>query len=89
MLSLSLSLSLSLCMGTRGVPPSDASKILPGVCGCGVADVDTNGNGVMDCVEDGTQILYDVDDECFVDEDGGAWRSMVGEPVVGCGLPRP
>jgi hypothetical protein len=29
--------------------PSDANKILQGVCGCGVADVDRDGDGVMDC----------------------------------------
>jgi hypothetical protein len=29
--------------------PSDPNKTAPGVCGCGTADVDANGNGVMDC----------------------------------------
>lgn len=29
--------------------PTDAGKILPGVCGCGVADVDVDSDGVMDC----------------------------------------
>lgn len=29
--------------------PNDAKKILPGECGCGVADLDADGDGVMDC----------------------------------------
>ncbi|MFZ5563026.1 MAG: MopE-related protein [Thermodesulfobacteriota bacterium] len=29
--------------------PYDASKIDPGVCGCGVPDTDTDGDGVADC----------------------------------------
>lgn len=31
--------------------PLDAAKTLPGPCGCGVAEVDLNGNGVFDCLE--------------------------------------
>ncbi|HEV7731907.1 MAG TPA: choice-of-anchor Q domain-containing protein [Candidatus Binatia bacterium] len=30
--------------------PSDPAKVLPGVCGCGVADADANGNGAVDCL---------------------------------------
>lgn len=30
--------------------PADALKIEPGVCGCGVADVDSDNNGTMDCL---------------------------------------
>lgn len=30
--------------------PTDAAKTDPGVCGCGIADVDANGNGVTDCL---------------------------------------
>ena len=29
--------------------PTDAAKIVPGVCGCGVADVDTDKDGTPDC----------------------------------------
>lgn len=32
--------------------PNDDNKTVPGVCGCGVADVDKNDNKVMDCLED-------------------------------------
>ena len=29
--------------------PNDANKIAPGVCGCGVSDVDSDGDGTEDC----------------------------------------
>ncbi|MCB0334476.1 MAG: hypothetical protein KDD55_13315, partial [Bdellovibrionales bacterium] len=29
--------------------PNDGLKLTPGACGCGVADVDENQNGVLDC----------------------------------------
>jgi hypothetical protein len=35
--------------------PDDPDKTEPGVCGCGVADVDSNANGTVDCVEVGPQ----------------------------------
>jgi hypothetical protein len=31
--------------------PNDAGKTAPGVCGCGVADTDSNANGITDCQE--------------------------------------
>jgi len=31
--------------------PADPNKTDPGVCGCGVPDVDTDGDGSMDCVD--------------------------------------
>ena len=30
---------------------NDTEKTAPGVCGCGIADVDTNANGIIDCRE--------------------------------------
>jgi len=30
--------------------PADPAKVLPGICGCGVADTDANANGVADCL---------------------------------------
>jgi hypothetical protein len=33
--------------------PDDADKAAPGVCGCGVPDVDADGNGELDCLEGG------------------------------------
>ncbi len=31
--------------------PSDPNKTAPGVCGCGVSDVDSDGDGASDCVD--------------------------------------
>ncbi|MBS1936402.1 MAG: hypothetical protein JSS84_01140, partial [Bacteroidetes bacterium] len=31
--------------------PNDPHKVEPGVCGCGIPDVDTDGDGVMDCID--------------------------------------
>jgi probable HAF family extracellular repeat protein len=31
--------------------PNDPSKLEPGACGCGLPDVDTDGDGVLDCVD--------------------------------------
>jgi hypothetical protein len=31
--------------------PSDAAKTAPGVCGCGVADTDTDSDGTADCID--------------------------------------
>lgn len=30
--------------------PTDAAKVTSGVCGCGIADVDSNSNGIVDCL---------------------------------------
>lgn len=35
--------------------PNDAAKVAAGTCGCGVAEVDTNGNGILDCLEQAPQ----------------------------------
>ena len=31
--------------------PADPSKLEPGICGCGIPDVDTDGDGFADCVD--------------------------------------
>lgn len=31
--------------------PNDPAKLEPGICGCGVADVDTDNDGALDCVD--------------------------------------
>jgi len=32
--------------------PNDPDKVEPGVCGCGVPDVDSDNDGLLDCVDD-------------------------------------
>jgi len=56
--------------------PEDGNKLLPGVCGCGTPDNDTDGDGVEDCIDhcpddnpddtDGDGVC-DSDDPCPVD----------------------
>ncbi|HOJ74101.1 MAG TPA: thrombospondin type 3 repeat-containing protein [Phycisphaerae bacterium] len=41
--------------------PDDPAKELPGVCGCGVPDVDENNNGITDCLESPGQEIPDSD----------------------------
>jgi hypothetical protein len=53
--------------------PSDPAKLVPGICGCGVPDVDLNDNGVIDCLEPA--------DQCPGDPD----KTEPGE--CGCGVP--
>ncbi len=47
--------SLVWSFNTEGPPadacPDDPDKTDPGACGCGTPDVDTDGDGVMDCVD--------------------------------------
>ena len=46
---------LVLRLGTSGLPlpgdecPEDNSKFIPGVCGCGQPDLDSNRDGILDC----------------------------------------
>lgn len=63
--------SVPICL-TRDLDmcPHDANKTRPGKCGCGVSDVDTDGDGYLDCV-----------DAC--PNDKNKWED---EGVCGCGL---
>ncbi len=31
--------------------PNDSDKEVPGVCGCGISDVDTDSDGTEDCID--------------------------------------
>jgi len=53
--------------------PDDPDKTEPGICGCGVADLDSDGDGVPDCV-----------DQCPDSADGAAVDSA-GCPLVAAG----
>ena len=49
-------------VGPAGIDdcPEDPDKTAPGVCGCGVADLDSNANGTIDCVEAGPRADLDL-----------------------------
>ncbi|MBQ1927015.1 MAG: hypothetical protein II180_12955, partial [Proteobacteria bacterium] len=72
-----ISVMLASCANTDDIKtdfcPDDPNKQLPGACGCGVADVDTNQNGILDCLE-GT-----IKDQCPDDPD------KVIPGICGCG----
>jgi len=55
--------------------PDDPNKIVPGICGCGVPDVDTTGNGILDCLES------EPTDECPNDP------NKTSPGICGCGIP--
>jgi hypothetical protein len=46
-----LGLEPDVCSSEIDYCPLDENKLVPGVCGCGVADVVTDGDGVPDCVD--------------------------------------
>ena len=47
--------------------PSDEYKLMPGICGCGVLDVDLDKNGIIDCLETACSGNSDTPDS---DQDG-------------------
>ncbi len=63
--------------------PNDPHKTAPGVCGCGVLDLDTDGDHLLDCVDadDDNDGVPDATDGCPTD-----WRKTSPGPS-GCGVP--
>ena len=47
--------------------PSDQGKIAPGVCGCGIADIDLDSDKLLDCIE---QTMCTNPDDADTDDDG-------------------
>lgn len=55
--------------------PTDPDKLDPGICGCGVPDVDTDLDGLADCVDSCPELAGEVGDAC--DDDNPATEEDV------------
>lgn len=44
--------------------PNDPDKVAPGTCGCGVADTDSDQDGIADCIDSCPQLFGEVGDAC-------------------------
>jgi hypothetical protein len=51
--------------GSQDNCPNDPNKTQPGICGCGVADVDTDGDGIYDCNDNCPNIANDQKDSDY------------------------
>lgn len=62
--------------------PNDNKKSEPGVCGCGVADNDSNDNGTIDCLEEDQQgnNPAEAEDNCPADP------NKIDPGLCGCGV---
>jgi hypothetical protein len=73
------------------VCPDDPDKTDPGACGCGVPDVDSDGDDIPDCLGDCPNIagtwdlqVSNINSSCGPDEDD--WSATVTIAQVGCSL---
>ena len=64
-------------------PENPLNKTEPGTCGCFIADVDADGNGVVDCLESSSTIPVPLPekDECEDDD------NKTDPGMCGCGVP--
>jgi len=75
--------------------PNDPGKTEPGICGCGAADTDSDGDGALDCKEqgpDGTDPNYDGNADGFPDREQGHVASLQtydGQYYVTLAVPDP
>jgi len=73
--------------------PTDPNKINPGVCGCGVADTDSDGDGVADCIDNCPSVANADQADSDSDGVGDACDGCPSDPnktapgVCGCGVP--
>lgn len=52
--------------------PADSAKVAPGVCGCGVAETDTDGDSVPDCIDNCAATPNSSQEDCDSDGTGDA-----------------
>ena len=57
--------------------PLDASKTAPGVCGCGTSDTSTDGDSVLDCIDNCPNVSNPSQEDCDGDGVGDACSTFV------------
>ncbi len=67
--------------------PNDADKTSPGICGCGVPDIDSDGNGTADCLDNADPLDADGEEVAGFREDPPAGLSVAcGSGAAGTAL---
>jgi hypothetical protein len=59
---------------------TDPAKIAPGVCGCGVADTDTDSDGLADCIDNCDSVANADQTDCDANGVGDACQIAQGTP---------
>ena len=73
--------------------PDDPNEIVPGTCGCNVAEVDTDLDGILDCVDNCPDNANEEQEDADHDGRGDACDGCLDDPdkfaigVCGCGTP--